>query len=112
MRDKSENAFQHSVAQVESSFRRILLSLAMATYTFTQQEPVQKNNKLLGLEVVRFISALSVLVWHYQHFFYIADKPTDFVRELQPFYSMLSIFYDYGFYGVQVFWCISGFIFF
>ena len=78
----------------------------------TQQEPAQKNNKLLGLEVVRFISAFSVLVWHYQHFFYIADKPTDFIREQQPLYSLFSLFYDYGFYGVQVFWCISGFIFF
>ena len=111
-RNNKQNAFQHCVAQVESSFRRILLSLAMAAHTFTQQEPVQQNNKLLGLEIVRFISALSVLVWHYQHFFYIANKPTDFFRELQPFYSLLSIFYDYGFYGVQVFWCISGFIFF
>lgn len=78
----------------------------------TQQEPVQQNNKLLGLEVVRFITALSVLVWHYQHFFYIAYKPTDFIRDQQPLYSLLSLFYDYGNYGVQVFWCISGFIFF
>lgn len=78
----------------------------------TQQEPVQQNNKLLGLEVVRFISALSVLIWHYQHFFYIADKPIDFIKERQPLYSLLSLFYDYGFYGVQIFWCISGFIFF
>ena len=81
-------------------------------YKHTQQESVQQNNKLLGLEVVRFISALSVLVWHYQHFFYIANKPTDFIREQQPLYSLFSLFYDYGFWGVQVFWCISGFIFF
>lgn len=81
----------------------------MATFT-PRTSPT--NNKLLGLEVVRFISALSVLLWHYQHFFYIADKPTDFVRELQPFYSWLYFFYNYGYYGVQVFWCISGFIFF
>ena len=70
------------------------------------------HNKLLGLEVIRFVSALSVLVWHYQHFFYRADKPTDFVREHQPLYSFFGFFYDYGYNGVQVFWCISGFIFF
>jgi peptidoglycan/LPS O-acetylase OafA/YrhL len=80
--------------------------------THTQQESVQQNNKLLGLEIVRFISAFSVLVWHYQHFFYIANKPTDFIKEQQPLYSLFSLFYDYGFYGVQVFWSISGFIFF
>jgi peptidoglycan/LPS O-acetylase OafA/YrhL len=84
----------------------------MNNHSLTQQESVQQNNKLLGLEIVRFISAFSVLVWHYQHFFYIAEKPTDFIKEQQPLYSVFSLFYDYGFYGVQVFWCISGFIFF
>lgn len=81
-------------------------------YEHAQQVPVQQTNKLLGLEVIRFIAALSVLVWHYQHFFYIANSPADFTRENQPFYSFLSLFYNYGYYGVQVFWCISGFIFF
>jgi len=75
-------------------------------------KPVQQNNKLLGLEVIRFISAFSVLVWHYQHFFFIVGKPTNFVKEYQPLYRFLSPFYDYGYFGVQVFWCISGFIFF
>ncbi len=81
-------------------------------YKHTQQELAQQHNKILGLELIRFISAFAVLVWHYQHFFYIADKPTNFIREQQPLYSFFSLFYDYGFYGVQVFWCISGFIFF
>ncbi len=77
-----------------------------------KQEPVQQNNKMLGLEIIRFISAFSVLVWHYQNFFYIADKPINFIREQQPLYHFLSFFYEYGYRGVQVFWCISGFIFF
>lgn len=78
----------------------------------TQKVSVLSKNKLLGLEVIRFISALSVLVWHYQHFFYISDKPSNFVKEQQPAYLFFQLFYDYGNYGVQVFWCISGFIFF
>jgi peptidoglycan/LPS O-acetylase OafA/YrhL len=72
----------------------------------------QAGSKLLGLEIIRFVAAFAVLVWHYQHFFYVADAPVDFVREQQPFYGLFKLFYDYGFYGVQVFWCISGFIFF
>jgi peptidoglycan/LPS O-acetylase OafA/YrhL len=78
----------------------------------THQELVQLNNKLLGLEVIRFISALSVLVWHYQHFFYKANIPTNFINEKQPLYDFFSLFYNYGGSGVQVFWCVSGFIFF
>lgn len=71
-----------------------------------------KSSKFLGLEVLRFISAIAVLFWHYQHFSFVADKPVDFVTEQQPLYHAFAVFYRYGFYGVQVFWSISGFIFF
>ena len=47
------------------------------------------ENKLLGLEIMRFISALSVLIWHYQHFAW----PGNFIREEQPLYRYLNIFY-------------------
>jgi len=72
----------------------------------------EPKNKLLGLEVIRFVSALAVLIWHYQHFSYVADAPVNFIRESQPFYPLLQLFYEYGYLGVHVFWCISGFIFF
>jgi len=71
-----------------------------------------QNNKLLGLELIRFVTAVAVLVWHYQHFFYVADQPVEFVREQQPLYHGLSLLYQHGYSGVQIFWCISGFIFF
>lgn len=71
-----------------------------------------KGNKLLGLEIIRFISAFSILIWHYQYFFYLADKPINFNLENQPLYALFSLFYRYGDWGVKVFWCISGFIFF
>jgi peptidoglycan/LPS O-acetylase OafA/YrhL len=70
------------------------------------------QNKLLGLELVRFICAFAVLFWHYQHFSFIAARPVAFVRDHQPLYSVLRILYDNGYQGVPVFWCISGFIFY
>jgi peptidoglycan/LPS O-acetylase OafA/YrhL len=69
-------------------------------------------NKLLGLEVLRFVAAFAVLIWHYQHFAYVADKPVDLVRDQLPLYGLLRPFYEAGQYGVWVFWCVSGFIFF
>lgn len=75
-------------------------------------KPERNDNKLLGLEVIRFICAVSVLFFHYQHFSFIADEPADFVKERQPFYSAFSLIYDFGYFGVPIFWCISGFIFF
>lgn len=70
------------------------------------------SNKLLGLELIRFLSALSVLIYHYKHFFYLGDRPAPLTWEQLPFYSLLRLLYVHGHYGVQVFWCISGFIFF
>lgn len=71
-----------------------------------------KKNKLLGIELIRFISAFAILIWHYQHFSFVEDKPVNFHREQQPFYLFLDLFYNYGGTAVQIFWCLSGFIFF
>ena len=46
------------------------------------------NNKLLGLEIIRFISALAVLLYHYQLFFWIKDKPIGLVIDNLPFYNL------------------------
>ena len=70
------------------------------------------TNKLLGLEGLRFLATLSVLIWHYQHFAFIGDTPVDLVKAELPFYGLLLPFYEAGEYGVWIFWCISGFIFF
>lgn len=67
---------------------------------------------LLGLELMRFACALAVLVWHYQHFYYVGGQPVNFSREAQPWFTWLQPLYHHGFLGVQAFWCLSGFIFF
>jgi peptidoglycan/LPS O-acetylase OafA/YrhL len=78
--------------------------------------PEQTNpgiaSKLPGLEALRFVAAFAVLIWHYQHFSYLADAPVDLIRAQLPLYGLLRPFYEAGEYGVWVFWCISGFIFF
>jgi peptidoglycan/LPS O-acetylase OafA/YrhL len=51
-------------------------------------------------------------VFHFQHFAFVGGDQPHFAAADQPFYPALRLFYTYGFYGVQVFWCISGFIFF
>ncbi|NPU12367.1 acyltransferase [Bradyrhizobium sp. 83012] len=70
------------------------------------------THKLLGLELLRFLATISVLLWHYPHFAYVADAPVGLVRGELPFYDVLFPFYELGEYGVVIFWCISGFIFF
>lgn len=53
-----------------------------------------------------------MLFWHYQHFTFVADVPVGFQRTLQPFYSLAALLFEYGNHGVEIFWCVSGFIFF
>jgi peptidoglycan/LPS O-acetylase OafA/YrhL len=76
-------------------------------------KPAADEGKILGIELLRFVSALAVLIFHYQHFAFVGTSlPSDFDRAAQPLYSWLKPFYTGGYYGVQVFWCISGFIFY
>jgi peptidoglycan/LPS O-acetylase OafA/YrhL len=72
----------------------------------------RETNKLVGLEALRFLTAFTILVFHYRHFSFVADKPLDLTPERLPLYGLLRPFHDFGAFGVWVFWCISGFIFF
>ena len=67
-----------------------------------------------GLELLRFALSLIVIIYHYQHFFYpfVPIAKSDVYHFDQPFYQVLGFFYNYGYYAVQVFWLISGIIFF
>ena len=66
--------------------------------------------RLIGLEALRLLAAFGVLVWHYQHFLFgngvLPTPPAN-----QPFHALLAPFQAYGYAGVELFWCLSGFIF-
>jgi peptidoglycan/LPS O-acetylase OafA/YrhL len=66
------------------------------------------TNKVQSLEIVRFIAAVSVVIWHYQ--FYFFDPPSS--RSALPFYAIFSAFYNSGLYAVQWFWVLSGYVIF
>ncbi len=68
-----------------------------------------------GIELLRLLTSLSVLLYHYRLFFspYNLYSSYNFSEEKVnfPFYSLLEIFYINGIYGVHVFYTISGFVF-
>jgi peptidoglycan/LPS O-acetylase OafA/YrhL len=74
---------------------------------------VKIPTRFYSLDVLRGIAALSVVLWHWQHFFLpLNRRGVQFVFSEQPLFSLLSVFYQYGFFAVQLFFGISGFIFF
>ncbi len=70
--------------------------------------PTTGASKLLGLELIRFACAMMVLIFHYKHFAMIGGGAIS--PDILPFAVPLSLIYGFGDYGVQIFWCISGFI--
>jgi peptidoglycan/LPS O-acetylase OafA/YrhL len=74
--------------------------------------PPAPEHALLGLEVLRFVCAISVLMWHYNHFYVVGHDHQGFVMTAQPLYALFKPFYEAGWLGVQLFWALSGFIFF
>lgn len=85
---------------------------AAACTPLSSMSPPRPTPPLLGIELVRFACTWPVLLWHYQHFFYVAGQPVGFETSAQPGYALLQPFYLFGYLSVQAFWCLSGFIFF
>jgi peptidoglycan/LPS O-acetylase OafA/YrhL len=69
-------------------------------------------DKLYGIELLRFGAALAVLFAHYCQFFIYGLVPENFTLTAQPLFDVFRPFYMYGTRAVEVFWCLSGFIFF
>lgn len=69
-------------------------------------------SRLYALDALRGIAALCVVFWHWQHFFYVGDNPSAFVLDQQPFFRFFMPLYQHGGLAVQLFFSISGFVFF
>ncbi len=71
--------------------------------------------KYFSIELLRFLTSLSVLLYHYRHFFspynILSRENYEIFSSNLPFYSIINSFYSHGFYGVHVFYTISGFVF-
>ncbi len=57
--------------------------------------------------LLRGMSSLAILIWHYQHFL---DNGPGWDPSIQPLWQFLKPGYIYGHFAVQIFWCISGLI--
>ena len=71
--------------------------------------------KYFGIEILRFLTSLSVLIYHYRHFFapYNSSSNLNYfeISSSLPFYDFIGLIYNHGIFGVHVFYTISGFVF-
>jgi len=72
-----------------------------------------KSDRLYSLDALRGVAALAVVVWHWQHFFSISGTwASNWNRADQPFYWYIKPLYDEGWVAVDLFFAVSGFVFY
>ncbi|HEV7667485.1 MAG TPA: acyltransferase [Thermoanaerobaculia bacterium] len=65
--------------------------------------------RFYSLDAFRGVAALSIVFWHWQHFFFRGGVPGPGAR---PWHGFFLLFYGYGQLAVELFFALSGFIFF
>lgn len=69
--------------------------------------------RLTSLDALRGIAALSIVFWHWQHFFAIGgDWQEGWSRTQEPLYWLFKPLYEQGWAAVDMFFVVSGFVFF
>ena len=69
------------------------------------------DQKLYLIEFLRFFASLMVVIWHYQHFFlpYNSNSKDSFDVLNSKMFNIFD--FSFGILGVNIFFCISGFVF-
>lgn len=83
-----------------------------ATAGSANRDP-NRGDRLASLDIARSVAAITVVLWHWQHFQFSGYSPrADFDRTVQPLYPLLFPFYEGGWLAVDFFFMLSGYIFF
>jgi len=105
-------------------YTQLGISLASGLLQYSKREIVQdmlqaaavadrEPRRLTSLDALRGVAALSIVVWHWQHFFAIRGPwQNGWAAEMEPLYWLLKPLYVQGWAAVDLFFVLSGFVFF
>jgi len=106
-----ESAVASAVTQLRSEF-----CLTVVAQGPTQTGPIQRASetplRFVSLDALRGVAALAVVFWHWPNFFFQGTTPGNLDRSHLPLYSVFFAFYEKGWMAVDIFFSLSGFIFF
>lgn len=69
------------------------------------------KEKIISIEILRFISSFLIVIWHFQNFFLPFFFRTEIhISEIKKIFNPLYS-YDLGSLAVKIFFCISGIVF-
>ena len=68
------------------------------------------RREILGLDIIRFLSAVLVIGFHFGFIFWLPDVPAGRIMQLPSLASAQLPAVWFGFIGVQIFFVISGFV--
>jgi peptidoglycan/LPS O-acetylase OafA/YrhL len=76
------------------------------------EKPVALPRHFYSLDALRGVAALSVVLFHWRQFFFVGPAPSPVDESSFPLFTWLRPFYMHGNRAVDLFFCLSGFIFF
>ena len=75
--------------------------------------PPVLTKRLYSIDALRGVGALAIVFWHWQHFWAVRGTwQTVWSRAEEPLYWTFKPLYDQGWAAVDIFFAVSGFVFF
>ena len=69
-------------------------------------------NRIYLLDILRGFAAFFIVIFHYRIFYVSQASSSKLIIDQQPFFSIFSFAYEYGWMAVQFFFTLSGYIFY